>query len=133
MTRQRLLETKAAAKKFDFDPSTELIHTLVDHGLQALTELEGGASVMEQRAALKERERQVKLALEYLALHLATVVDNVPADLEPAVVDGEPLIDDLQKARYTIDTILRMLKAKGPQWTREWSHYVPQIEEEFGP
>jgi hypothetical protein len=131
MTRGKLHEIKSAARKFDFEPSTQLVHSLVDHGLDALTELEGGPEVIEQRAALQERERQVGLALADLGVQLATIQENIPIDLEPAVVDGHPLMRDLDKARYTIDAIREMLKAKGPQWNREWAHYQPRIEEEF--
>ena len=54
------------------------MHSLVDHGLDALTELEGGARVIDQRAALMERESQVKLALEDLRQELAEVAAPTP-------------------------------------------------------
>ena len=57
MTRQRLREIKSAAKKFDFEPSTQLVHTLVDHGLDALTVLE------QRRSAVAHQLRRLAIEL----------------------------------------------------------------------
>ena len=43
MTRGRLCQIKSAARQRDFCPSPQLVHSLVDHGLEALNELEGGS------------------------------------------------------------------------------------------
>ena len=112
MSRDKLRQLKSAARRktAGMELSIETMHALIDHGLEALDAMEGGQSVQEQRAQLKERERQIMLAL---------------ADVREAIGPGP------SRALYTVDAIMTMLKAKGPKWTREWSHYRPRIEEEF--
>lgn len=132
MSRDRLRQIKASTKREGFEPSAQLVHSLIDHGLQVLDELEGGQSTIEQRAALKERERQVRLALVDLRVQLAEIQVNIPVDVEPAIIEGQPLVDDLSKSIFTLDMVDQMLKAKGPQWHREWNWYRGRIDEEFG-
>jgi len=35
-TRDKLRQLKRAARKFDFEPNTQLVHSLLDHGMDAL-------------------------------------------------------------------------------------------------
>jgi len=109
----------------------QLLHSLTDSNLEALNQLEGGDWAVKKRVELIQREVQIRLALADLRVQIATIQDNIPADVEPAVVEGQPLIDDLGKVIFTMDMIDLMLKAKGPQWNREWKYYQPRIEEEF--
>jgi hypothetical protein len=127
MGRQRLLELKKAARRktSGMELGIQEMHALIDHGLECLDKIDGG-----QTAA--ERDKQLGLALADLRGVLHEILDNVPVDLKPAVADAEPLLRDIQKGVYTLDCIEEMLKAKGPQWKRQWADYVPRIEEEFG-
>lgn len=136
MSRDKLRQIKSRLRQgidwSDPNETSQLCHSLVDSNLEALGELEGGQSTQEQRADLAERERQVKLALVDVRVQVGEILDNVPADLRPAVVEGQELVIDLQKLLYTVDLIEEMLKAKGPKWKNEWQWYAPRIEEEFG-
>lgn len=95
--------------------------SLIDHGIQALVEMAGGQSVAEQRAAVVERERQVRLAL-----------DDLREALRPSARSPRGGVD-VERARLILDLIGEMLKAKGPLWHREWSFYQPRVDEEFEP
>jgi len=97
----------------------QLLHSLTDHGLEALDELEGGKTVQEHRAELQERERQIRLALK----DLREILTLSPRSPRPRV--------DVQKALFTLDMVEQMLKATGTKWRREWAWYQPRIEEEF--
>lgn len=126
MSRDKLRQVKSAARKMDFHPTTQLIHTLVDHGLEVLDELEGGRSTQELRAELKERERQVGLALDDLHVwareaYAATYRDG-----------NLRTVDTVAKVRVGIELVKQMITAKGPKWRREWSWYTPRVSEEFG-
>lgn len=135
MGRDKLRQLKSRLRQgcdwSDPNETSQLMHSLIDSHLEVLDQLEGGQSTQEQRADLKERERQVKLALTDLRIMVCEIQDNVPGDLVPAVVEGEPLLHDLSKAVFTIDLIDEMLRAKGPKWKNEWQWYAPRIEEEF--
>lgn len=110
--RDKLHQLKSAARKPDFEPTTQLVHTLLDHGLEALDQMEGGKSTQELRTELVERERQVKLGLADLRAELERLGDA--------------------KALFTLAMVQQMFAAKGPAWLREWSYYTPRIDEEFG-
>jgi hypothetical protein len=131
VSREKLQGLKRQAREAGFVPSVQVVHMLVDHGLAVLDELEGGKSTVEQRAALKERERQLGLGLTDLRVLISEIVCAVPVDVYPAVVEGQPLVDDLARAVFTVDMMSEMLKARGPAWHREWSWYQPRIAEEF--
>ena len=113
MQRQTLARLAKVARKMDYHPSRQEVITLVDHGLAALDEIDGGKSTIELRAELKERERQVKLALLDLGEALQTE-------------------RNLEKGIYIAHLIMQMLNAKGTKWHNEWSWYQPRVEEEFG-
>lgn len=129
--RETILAHRRVLNKMDYEPSRDTIRMLCDGALELLDALEGGPDTQAQRAVLAERERQVKLAVADLQALLVEIQENVPPDVEPAVVEGGPLLRDLAKARFTADLIVEMLKAKGPKWQNEWSWYTPRIEEEF--
>ena len=103
-----------------FTPTDQLVHSLIDSNLEAWEQLEGGKDTQTQRAELKERERQVGIALAQLREVIHPLLDAGP-DPDPA-----------SKALYIVDQIMDMLRARGPKWKREWSWYAPLIEEEFG-
>ena len=129
--RETIMAHRRVLNKMDYHPSTDTIRMLCDGALELLDALEGGPSIQARRAELTERERQVKLALTDLNVLLAEIQVAIPPDIEPAVVEAEPLLRDLSKARLMADLIIEMVKAKGPKWHREWSWYTPRIEEEF--
>lgn len=132
MKRETLLAwRKRARDSLQYASTRAEMLALCDHGLEALEQLAGGPSVLAQREELTERERQLKLALKDLRAGLNAVLDNIPADLEPAVVQGAPLIRDLQRTVLTVELMEEMLKAKGPAWRRQWDWYTPRLEEEF--
>jgi hypothetical protein len=128
MTRDKVLLLRKQVKAGEFLTRDQAL-ALCDHAVAALVEIEGGAAVMDKRAELKERERQVGLAL---------------ASLREVIGEGEQFchrnsttgcaqaIEHFAKARYTVDVIFDMLKAKGPTWKREWAWYAPRVTEEFG-
>jgi hypothetical protein len=111
MSRDKLLTLRKRVKAGEALDRDQAL-AVIDHGVQAYVEMEGGASAVERRRELAERERQIGLALAELR----------------ETIGPEP-----SKALYTVDSILDMLKAKGPSWKREWSWYRPAIDEEFGP
>lgn len=128
----KLLQLRSKVKRGQLlDRDQQL--AVIDHGIQALVEIAGGQSILDKRNELKTREAEVAKALVDLRVQIAEIQVNIPVDVEPAVVEGQVLVDDLSKAIYTVDAITEMLKAKGPAWKREWSWYRPRIEEEFSP
>ena len=124
--RQTITDIRRVVNKFDYHPTRETIRMLCDGALELLDLVEGGPGVQQQRAELAERERQVGLALTDLQnwADEAWVLANREGN--PFVMRGAA------KVRYGIDLVRTMLKAKGPKWKREWSWYLPRIEEEFG-
>jgi hypothetical protein len=113
MTRDKVLLLRKQVKAGEFLTRDQAL-ALCDHAVQALVEIEGGAAVMDKRAELKERERQLGLGLN---------------DLEVAIrTEGA----STRKQLYILDAIRDMLKAKGPTWKREWAWYAPRVDEEFG-
>jgi hypothetical protein len=121
MRRDTLQSLKRNMHKMDFRPQDQQFHALVDHGLAALDALEGGRDTIERKSELKERERQVSLALADLKAELENV-GTMPTEERP----------DVEKALYMLDLVDQMLRAKGTRWHREWAWYQPRIEEEFG-
>jgi len=134
MKRQRLQQIKAQLRQgmdwSDPEENTQLLHALVDHGLEALTELEGGPSVVRQRAELADRERQVRLALADLLGVIETGRVQAVAESTAGSVRMVPHFD---KARFVLEMVEQMLRAKGPAWHRQWDWYTPRIAEEFDP
>lgn len=131
ITRETLHRTKKQVKdpKFGFSPGQqEVVHTLIDSNLQLLDLLDGGMDA-------KERERQIGLALVDLqgALELVKLChDRQRSPLRPDVVLPSVGADRaLARAKYTLDLIAQMVKAKGPAWQRKWDWYQPRIAEEF--
>ena len=123
MRREKLQALKNAARKMDHHPSTQTEHALIDHGLEALDLIEGGTTLANQY-------KEVKAGLAELRVQLSTILDNIPADLEPAVVDGEPLIRDLSKAIYVTDLVAGMLTTDYRRYP-SWADVRQQMEEEF--
>lgn len=122
MTRDTLHRMKAALKKRGQGDMAlddyQALHALINSNLEALDELEGGASAVEKRRELAERERQLRLAL---------------ADGLRVVKAHPPLTLDEQKVAFILDCAIEMLEAKGPAWKRAWAWYAPRVDEEFGP
>lgn len=109
------------------------VFALIDANLQVLDELEGGASTVELRAALVERERQVRLGLAdlFAALGRAQAAVGKIIDSDDAAQDAA--LRELERARFIGELIGEMLDAKkAPAWHREWSWYAPRVAEEFG-
>jgi hypothetical protein len=132
MDRAKVQEVKRVARKMDYHPTTQTIHALADTCLELMDKVDGGVDQKAIERGYQERERQLKLALVDIRVEVATIQENIPGDLEPAVVEGEPLLRDLSKVTYMLDLAQQMLRAKGPTWTREWAYYTPRIAEEFG-
>jgi hypothetical protein len=121
MNRDTLLRTKRDLRR-GVPLSPEQAHAILDEALAA------SKDYTEERAALKERERQLGIAL---------------AQLREVIGEGEQFchrnsttgcaqaVEHFAKARYTVDAILDMLKAKGPKWMCEWNWYRGRVEEEF--
>lgn len=129
--RDKLRYIKKLLREDRYDVSAEasqVLHALVDSNLEVLDQLEGGKSTQEQRAELKERERQVRLALA----DLRSVLHRAHTSVEVNWVNKDLVLADLAKGRFLLDMIEEMLKAKGPAWHREWNWYQPRIAEEFG-
>jgi hypothetical protein len=123
ISRQRLLEEKRLARKVDYHPTAQTVHMLIDHGLEALTLIDGGTT-------LANRNREVEAGLSELRLVLHEILDNVPTDLEPAVVDGGALAADISKAVYIADLVAGMLTTDYRRYST-WADIRPQVEEEF--
>jgi hypothetical protein len=126
MKRETLMDIKRVVNKMDFYPTMDQFRALLNHGIAALDEIEGGDSVIKRRRELAERERQVKLALADLEATLEAATDEVTK------TGSVPVLKAVYKARLTAALINQMLKARGPAWHREWSWYQPRIAEEFG-
>ena len=92
----------------------ELVHTLIDNGLQALK--------IDRSRELDHREAQIREGLAYLR----TVAAPHPEDYWQSI-DGP-------RAQFTIDMFDEMLSAKPgtPKWFVDWSAYRMRIAEEFG-
>jgi hypothetical protein len=113
ISREKLLAAKKELRKHNQStgplPDCVLdMHTLIDHGLECLDKIEGGAEQRDWAAERARSDKQVRLALD---------------DLKAA-------IDRPSKAFYIADCIDKMLKAK-TAWAREWAYYTPMIDEEF--
>jgi len=124
--RETIMAHRRVVNKMDYRPTAETVRMLCDGALELLDALEGGPTVQKQRAEIKERERQVGLALADLhgwATDLQTLVDELA---DPYATAGTG------KVRHGIYVVQQMLKARGPKWKNEWSWWKPQIDEEFG-
>ena len=122
--RETLHKFKNRVKKPDYQPSKEDVNTLLYGCFELLDQIDGGNTAM-------NRGRQVRMGLDDLRKVLHEVLGNVPADLEPAVVDPTELIRDVQKAVLISELIDQMLAEKGPQWRQEWDWYRLRVAEEF--
>jgi hypothetical protein len=111
MGRDKLLALRKRVKAGETLSRDETL-AVIDHGVGCWVEILGGESAVKRRSELAERERQVGIAL---------------AQLRDAI-GPEP-----SEARYIVDAIMDMLKAKGPAWKREWAWYAPRVDEEFRP
>jgi hypothetical protein len=116
MSRDKLLTLRKRVKAGDALDRDQTL-AVIDHGVAAYVEMQGGASAVERRRELAERERQVRLALA-----------DLREVLRPRLMRHQV---DLDRARLIVDLIDEMLAAKGPAWKREWSWYQPRIDEEF--
>jgi len=125
MHRETLQTLKRAARKMDHHPSTQTEHALIDHGLEALDLIDGGTTA-------DNRITEVRKGLNAVRVLLATIQDAIPVDLEPAVVDGGPLVDDLAKAVYVLDLISTEMLGTDYRRYSSWADQLPRIEEEFG-
>lgn len=114
ISREKLQLIKRLLRGDSYDVSAEVhqtMHSLVDHGLECLDRIDGGAEQRDWAAERAVSDKQVLLAL---------------ADLEKTMdEDGAS-----PRTRYTLECVKQMLKAK-TAWAREWSHYQPKIAEEF--
>lgn len=119
ITREKLHYLKKLLREDRYDVSAEasqVLHTLVDSNLEALTLLDGGMDA-------KERERQISLAL---------------ADLRDEVERLSAIAQDSMhpewgaRTLFTLDMVNQMVNAKGVAWRRKWDWYTPRIAEEFG-
>lgn len=117
MSRDKLLTLRKRVKAGEALDREQAL-AVIDHGIAAYVEMEGGASAVERRRELAERERQLMLAL-------ADARAAVPMQLDRALTREE------QKVAYILDAAIDMLKAKGPAWKREWAWYAPSVDEEF--
>jgi len=123
--REKLQLIKRLLKEDRYDVSAEVnqtMHSLVDHGLECLDKIDGGA---EQRDWVAERavaDKQIRLALDDLKKVLSAPLRTMNRDA------GDDACD---RGRYISDCIDQMLRAK-TVWAREWAHYQPKIAEEFG-
>lgn len=116
ITRQKLYEVRARMKKeqpgFN-EGAREVVLMLVDQCLLLDDAVNGGQPQRDWAAERAVADRQIRLAL---------------LDLGEALYGDNP---DVPKARYIQGCIDQMLRAK-TAWAREWAHYQPKIEEEFG-
>lgn len=129
MSREKLLTLRKRVK--DGEPlSRDQALAVLDHGIMAYVEQAGGALIEAKRAELKERERQVGLALGDLWLLVEAVAADVARIGESDDAQAAAL-ESLGRAKLNIELTHQMLRAKGPAWNREWSYYTPRIEEEF--
>ncbi len=119
ISRQKLQEIKSAAKRKDYQPHVQTIHTLVDAALELMDYVDGGNTHVELDAEAKKALRQViKYATE--AYEEGTKAEH----------DHDRLMTELWRTRYTADLAWRMMNEPAAR-RRPWSHYTPQIEEEF--
>jgi hypothetical protein len=93
--------------------------------------IDGGKAQHDWEQERRQLDKQVGLGLLDLVAVLHEIIDNLPPDVEPAVVEAEPLIRDLNKAVLIAELIDQMVVQK-LAWRKEWAFYVPRIEEEFG-
>lgn len=121
ISREKLHWLKKQAK----DPITlgltpaqrQIVYSLVDSNLEALDLLDGGMDA-------KERERQISLALADVRATLDGVEDAGTTPLD--------CWNRIAKARFVLDMVEQLVKAKGTAWMRKWDWYQPRIAEEFG-
>lgn len=125
MHRETLQALKRAARKMDHYPSPQTEHALIDHGLEALDLIDGGTTAANRIA-------EVRKGLNAVCTLLGTIRAAIPVDLEPAVVDGGPLVDDLAKAVYALDLISTEMLGTDYRRYSSWADQLPRIEEEFG-
>lgn len=121
MSREKLLTLRKKVKAGEALDRDQTL-AILDHGIQAYVEMQGGESAVLRRRELAERERQVSIALAQLREVVGRLAETATDSMHP---------EWGQEALYTVDAILDMLQAKGPTWKREWSWYQPRIEEEF--
>lgn len=124
MKRDKLQNLKSVMHKMDFRPSHQQFHALIDHGLEAMDLIDGGNT-------MPNRITEVRKGLNAVRVALADVKDNVDLGLEPAVVDGQPLVDDLNKAIYMLDLISKEMLSTDYRRYSSWADQLPRIEEEF--
>lgn len=130
ITRQRVLEEKRVARKMDYHPTRQTVHMLCDSLLELLDTVDGGQDQRDWEQERRQLDTQVGLGLLDLVEVLHNIIDNVPADLEPAVVNAVPLLQDLSKAVLIAELIDQMVGEKLRN-RKQWSWYQPRIKEEF--
>ena len=102
-----------------------MIHALIDSNLQLLDLIDGGTTAANRTAEVRKGLGDVRAVLN-------EILDNVPADLEPAVINGSPLITDVSKALFMLDIISRDMLSSAYRRYPAWDDQKPRIEEEFG-
>lgn len=122
--RETLHKLRNQARQPDFVPTKQQYQTLLAASLELMDAIDGGNTAV-------NRGHEIQLGLADLRKVLHEILDNVPADVQPAVVEGEPLIRDIQKAVLIAELIDQMLAEKGPQWRQLWDWYQLRIAEEF--
>lgn len=124
MKRETLQAQKRAARTPDYQPSLQFTHAVIDSHLQALDLIDGGTTAANRTA-------EVRTALADVAAALHDILGNISADLQPAVVDGAPLIADVSRALFMLELISCEMLSSDYRRYSTWADQQPRIEEEF--
>lgn len=125
MKRETLQAEKRAAKRPDYHPSLSFTHAVIDSHLEALDLIDGGTTAANRTA-------EIRAGLADVTAILHDILDNVPVDLEPAVIDGQPLVTEVSKAVFILELISSEMLSTDYRRYGTWADQLPRIEEEFG-
>jgi hypothetical protein len=104
MKRETLQAEKAAARKMDYQPSTQFTHSVIDSHLEALDLIDGGTKAANRTA-------EVRKAL---------------ADVRDTIVAGET-----RKAHYMLGVVMSEMLSSDYRRYPTWEDQQPRIDEEF--
>lgn len=124
MKRETLQAEKRAARRPGYHPSLQFTHAVIDSHLQALDLIDGGTTAA-------NRTTEVRAGLADVTAVLHDILDNVPVDLQPAVIDGKPLVTDVSRAVFMLELISREMLSTDYRRYGTWADQLPRIEEEF--
>jgi hypothetical protein len=123
MKRETLQAEKSAARKMDYHPQRQFVHSVVDSHLEALDLLDGGTTAANRTAEVRKGLADVRTVLTGRLDRLEQ------AETYVGLVDEAAAI---RKAVFMLDVISREMLSSDYRRYPTWADQQPRIAEEFG-